>query len=77
MKLDWVVLLCLGQVLLVAVAGLIPTETARVWLFMLPLLMLPVGLELSRWGTGGRMLVYGCLWGLMVLTCQNLVFLGA
>ena len=31
-KLDWVVLLCLGQIVLVAVAGLIPTETARVWL---------------------------------------------
>jgi len=76
-KLDWVVLLCLGQVLLVAVAGLIPSETARVWLFMLPLFMLPVGLELSRWGSGGRMMVYGCLWGLLVLTSQNLMFLGA
>lgn len=76
-QLDWVVLLCLGQVLLVALAGLIPTETSRVWLFMLPLFMLPVGLELSRWGFGGRIMVYVSLWGLLVLTCQNLGFLAA
>ena len=76
-KLDWVVLLCIAQVMLVAVGGLIPVETARVWLFMIPLFMLPVGLELSRWGFGGRMMVYVCLWGLMVLTCLNLGFLTA
>jgi hypothetical protein len=76
-KLDWIVLLCLGQILVVAVGGLIPVETARVWLFMVPLLMLPVGLELSRWSSGGRMMVYVCLWGLTLLTCLNLGFLTA
>ena len=76
-KLDWVVVLCLGQIVLVAVGGLIPVETARVWLFMLPLLMLPVGLELRHWGERGRMMVYVCVWLLMALTCQNLAFLTA
>ena len=76
-KLDWVVLLCLGQILLVAIGGLIPVETARVWLFMVPLLMLPVGLELRHWGFAGRMTVYGCVWLLLGLICQNLGFLTA
>jgi len=33
----------------VALTGLIQAETARVWIFLLPLLMIPAGLELSRW----------------------------
>ena len=68
---------CLLQVLLVAVAGLIPAETARVWLFMVPLLMLPVGLELAEWTPRARWSVYAALWGLMVLVGQNMMFLGA
>jgi len=44
---------------------------------MLPLFMLPVGIELTYWSFGSRMMVYGCVWGLLVLTCQNLGFLSA
>jgi len=74
---DWMVLLAVGQVLLVASAALIPTETARVWLFLVPLWMLPVGLELAHWPPAARASVYVALWGLLVLVGQNLVFLGA
>ena len=74
---DWMVLLAVGQVLLVASAALIPTETARVWLFLVPLWMLPVGLELAHWPPAARVSVYVALWGLLVLVGQNLVFLGA
>src|SRR5262249_42758727 len=49
----------LAQLLVVAVLGLLPGETARVWMFLLPLLMLPVGLELARWTFSARMIVYG------------------
>lgn len=75
--LDWWVAACLLQVLFVAVAGLIPVETARVWLFMVPLLMLPVGLELAEWTAPARWTIFAALWGLMVLVGQNMVFLGA
>src|SRR5688572_28248976 len=34
-------LLCLAQLLIVAVTGLLQLETARVWTFMLPLLLVP------------------------------------
>ena len=69
--------LAVAQVGLVAVAGLIPVETARVWAFLLPLFLLPVGLELSQWPRAARVSVYVALWALTVLVGQNLVFLGA
>jgi hypothetical protein len=52
------VALGLGQILLTAFTGLLQTETMRVWLFMLPLLLAPATLELSRWprwAIGGAM----------------------
>lgn len=74
---DWMSWLAVAQVGLVAVAGLIPVETARVWAFLLPLFLLPVGLELSQWPRAARVSVYVALWALTVLVGQNLVFLGA
>jgi hypothetical protein len=69
-----VVLLCLAQPVVVALLGLIPTETARVWLFMLPLLMVPVGLTLARWNAAPRAAAYLCLWLILVATCQHMSF---
>ena len=74
---DWMAWLAVAQVGLVAGAGLIPVETARVWAFLLPLFLLPVGLELSQWPATARVTVYVALWALTVLVGQNLVFLGA
>lgn len=71
-----IVLLCILQFLIVAVTGLLPGETARVWLFMLPLLMLPVGLELARWRLRQRMAVYLSLWFVTAAICQNITFIG-
>jgi hypothetical protein len=77
LSLDWRVVAGLVQIGVVAVWGLIPVETARVWLFMMPLLMLPVGIELAQWTARARGAVYFALWVLMVLVGQNMVFLGA
>ena len=74
---DWMAWLAMAQLGLVAMAGLIPVETARVWAFLLPLFVLPVGLELSQWSPAARVSVYVALWALTVLIGQNLVFLGA
>jgi hypothetical protein len=49
-------------------------ETARVWIFMLPLLLVPAGLELSTWPRNARMIGFGCLISLATLLSQNMVF---
>jgi hypothetical protein len=66
----------LAQVAVVAAAALLPGETARVWLFLLPLLMLPIGLELARWTLPARLLVYLCLWCLTTVIAKNMRFVG-
>lgn len=68
-------ILAVLQLLIVAGTGLLQSETARVWCFMLPLLMIPVGLELSRWPMNARI---ACLAALALLTMvihQNVQFL--
>ncbi|MCK4849983.1 MAG: hypothetical protein KAT11_01465, partial [Phycisphaerae bacterium] len=69
------VLLALGQLLAVAVCGLLPGETIRVWLFMFPLLMLPVGLELARWSFKAQLAAYACMWLLMCTIAENMMFI--
>jgi hypothetical protein len=64
-------LLCLAQLVLVAITGLLQMETARVWNFMLPLLMVPAGLELRTWSPRWRMLVYGATWFATAAIAQN------
>jgi hypothetical protein len=66
--------LCLGQIAAVGVLGLIRCETARVWIFMLPLLMLPVGVELGRWRLGWRMAVYAALLALTIAAWRSMTF---
>jgi hypothetical protein len=68
-------LLALGQFVGVAVTGLLQTETARVWLFMAPLLMIPVGLELQHWKFSQRVLAYFCLWMIFAAVHQNMTFI--
>jgi hypothetical protein len=68
-------LLCVGQILFVALTGILPGETVRYWMFMLPLVMAPVGLELTRWGRGGRLAVFAALLVLSVVISQSLVFI--
>jgi hypothetical protein len=71
-SLTWLVL---GQFLFVAALGLLQSETARVWNFMLPLLMIPVGLELSRWPRRMRAAVLVALAIVTCAICQNMKFL--
>ena len=70
----WFTVLIFIQIFGVAVSGLLAVETARVWLFMLPLLMLPVGLELNKWNFPSRIAVYVGLWFLTTVICQNMWF---
>jgi hypothetical protein len=63
--------LAVAQLVAVAILGLLQTETARVWNFMLPLLMVGVGMELSRWPRWSRAVAYGCLLLIAAGVCQN------
>lgn len=70
-----IALLCAAQILIVALVGILPGETVRYWMFMLPMLMLPVGLELSRWPHGWRIAAYGALLVLSTVICQSMIFI--
>jgi hypothetical protein len=68
------ILLCLFQPIAVALTGLLQGETARVWIFMYPLLLVPAGLELRHWHPPARMAAFICLWLITVVLSQNMVF---
>jgi len=67
-------LLCFAQPVAVAISGVLAGETARVWIFMFPLLLIPAGLEISSWTRGPRLTALACLWLLTALLSQNMVF---
>jgi hypothetical protein len=72
----WLIVLVLAQIGAVAVTGLLQTETARVWLFMAPLLMIPVGVELQHWKRSHVLAAYAGLWLVTSAIVQNMVFIG-
>jgi hypothetical protein len=69
-----VAILGLIQIAAVGALGLIRCETARVWIFLIPLLMLPVGLELARWNWRWRMGVYLALLCVTVASWHSMTF---
>jgi hypothetical protein len=70
-----IVWLCLVQILGVALLGLLAAETARVWLFMYPLLLFPAALELATWSFPARSLFFAFMLLLLTIICQNMVFI--
>lgn len=69
------ILLAIAQLLFIAVSGLLQSETSRVWNFMLPLLMIPVGLELSGWSIKARLTALMMLALVTAALYQNMTFL--
>lgn len=68
-------ILAIAQLVVVALTGLLQTETARVWNFMLPLLMIPVGVELANWRPRDRVIVLAAVVLVTAAICQNIKFL--
>ena len=68
-------LVALVHVATVALTALLPGETARLWMLMLPLLMAPIGLELAAWPMRARLVVFACLWLATAAICQDMNFL--
>jgi hypothetical protein len=60
------------QLIMAAVTGLLPGETARVWAFLTPLVALPAGAELARWGRTSRLTAYFCMLVILTVLAQNL-----
>lgn len=67
---------CVVTPLIVALTGLIQAETARVWIFMLPLLLLPASLELSRWTLRERLTVHCMMVMVTIALYANMIFTG-
>lgn len=70
-------LVSVSQFIVIAMIGLLQTETSRIWIFMYPMLMLPIGLELSRWRPAVRIAAYAALLVLAILMCQSMEFMSA
>jgi hypothetical protein len=72
-----IALVSVSQFVVIALVGLLQTESARIWIFMYPMLILPVGLELAKWKPWQRLAVYAALLLLTVAMCQSMQFIGA
>lgn len=68
------VLLCLFPPVLVALLALLPGETARVMLFMVPLVLVAAGLEVSRWGEATRLVLYAATIALSIAVVRTMIF---
>jgi hypothetical protein len=58
--------------IVLSILGLYPTETSRVWNFLLPLVALPIGYELAHWSARDRFAALACQWLAVATIAQNL-----
>lgn len=74
---DHVVLSHLGFLTIIAVdlTGLLRSEATRIWLFLQPLIVIPVGLELMRLSAAHRQAVLLMLWINLVVIKSNMRFI--
>jgi hypothetical protein len=63
------------QVFMAIAVAVFPGENARLMLPIMPLLMVPIGIELSRWPARARMVVFALLVLITAAVAQNMVFL--
>jgi hypothetical protein len=67
--------ICLLQPIVIAVLHILPGEAARLYAFMFPLMLVPVGLEMSEWPRKYRVIICACLWLLGAATLRNMEFI--
>ncbi len=68
-------LLGLATILTVDVSGLLRGETSRVWLFLQPLLIVPVAIELSRLRRPWRLAIFAMQWWIVVSIKAKMSFI--
>jgi hypothetical protein len=67
--------LAVAQIGIVYLSGLVSIETARVWLFLTPLVAIPAGRELATWSAEERSALYVMMVMLLAAVNQNMTFL--
>jgi hypothetical protein len=78
---DWhqpqfrVVFIGLLQIVMAIAVAVFPGENARLMLPLMPLLMLPIGIELGRWKPAARIATYAALLLVLAVLAQNMNFL--
>jgi hypothetical protein len=72
----WLILVMIAQPLVVAVTALAQTETARLWSFMLPMILIPAAAEMARWRPSARAIFYAAMFLLLLVLGQNMLFVG-
>ena len=68
-------LVALASILVVDVSGLLRAETARVWIFLQPLVIVPAARELARFDARGRAAVFAVQWLVLVTLKCSLSFI--
>jgi hypothetical protein len=68
----WLIGACAFQPVLIAVSGLLQSETLRVWNFMLPLAATAAGIELAGWPKKYRLCTYAAMFIVMLAIGQNM-----
>jgi hypothetical protein len=62
-------------ILIVALTGLLPGESARVWMMLQPFVLIPIGFELSRWRPMHAAIAMFCLLAITIVIGQNMIFM--
>ena len=65
----------LATILIVDLSGLLSTETARLWLFMQPLIVVPVALELRAFAPSNRLIIFTVQWLILIVIKCKLAFI--
>lgn len=74
---DMAVLAGAAQLAITAISALLPGETARVWNFFIPLVVLPAALELEHWPRRAIAAIYFAMAFLTALLARSMVFMYA
>jgi len=74
-RLRWMLLFTVAQLVIIGVAAITPAETARLWIFLMPLTMIGVGVELAQWQPVPRFIAFACALFITSVICQNIVFI--
>jgi hypothetical protein len=68
-------LLGLASILVVDLSGLFPGETARTWLFLQPLVVVPAGQAISRLTRSWILVIFGLQWWILVCLKSKMTFI--
>jgi len=71
----WITIASFATPFIVALTGLIQAETARVWIFMMPLFFVPAALEMEKWDARERFAAFAAQVVVLVALYANMKFM--